>query len=129
MIKDIDPNFMSKSTLDYGVAEKIGYDAFVIAFKNLIETEIGELPDQPEFGTNIMTDYVFDNVNFLGAIAIKNKIEFVVKEYLKELNLLIEDIQLTPDFANNEYVVNITVKENEQTEENMNLAIPIKVKR
>jgi hypothetical protein len=121
-MKDIDPALRIKASLKNGVEAKEGYDAFVIALKDLIETSISENPDDPQRGTYI-SEYLRDSVDAFNAFVIEDVIKRVIRNYLTEYNVDIDRIDVFPDEINNEYVVSIPVRESDVSEVSRNLKI------
>lgn len=128
-MKDIDPFFRRKSSLKNSIAEKIGYDALVLALKDVLETEEGENPEDPDRGTNITTDYLSSAANIFDAMIIKDKIYYAIKNYLPFINIDEDGISVVTDFDNGEYVVYLDVSEGKTTESEKPLTFTLKIVR
>jgi len=127
-MKDIDPNLRRKASLKNGVAVRTGYDAFVLALEDLIETRPLENPDDPERGTYIQ-EYLKDSVNMFNSLIIEDQVKSVVENYLDDYDVDVASIEVRIDYSNNEYVVVIPVRESDISEDNRDLEIVLEIKR
>jgi len=128
-MKDIDPYLRRKSSLKNSVAEKTGYEALKLALEDIIETEQGENPEDPDRGTNIVSDYLNGSVNSFNAMIIKDKIYYAIKNYLPEIEIDEDGIRVIPDYDSREYIVYLDVFERKQTEENKSVLITLQIIR
>lgn len=127
-MKDIDPNLRIRASLKNGVEEKTGVEAFIVALRDCIETSIGENPDDPERGTHI-PEYLKESVSPFNSIVIEDIVKNVARNYMKDYDIDISRISVVPDQINNEYVVNVPIRENSMAERNRNLEIVLEIVR
>lgn len=74
------------------------------SLRNIVYTIPGEMPFNPEFGTNISKS-LFDNMDRISAITLEDQIKFSIRKFEPRVDLI--RVRVDPIFANNEYNVNI----------------------
>jgi phage baseplate assembly protein W len=78
--------------------------AIARSVRNIVYTIPGEMPFNPQFGTNISRS-LFENMDNISAMTLKDQITFSVTRFEPRVNLL--SVKVDPIFDNNEYNVTI----------------------
>lgn len=97
--KDLDLRFTAHPVRK-DVTKHVDEMAVVNSVKNLILTNHYERPFQPEIGSNIQR-LLFENMDNITASSIQREIAQTINNY--EPRVVIETIQVSPDFDNNSY--------------------------
>ncbi len=128
-MKDIDPNFRKLKSLDDAVRIKEGFDSFVLALKDVIETKPSECPDDPNRGTYV-SNYLKDNVNVFNSIIIADLVREAVENYLTDdYDVDVDNIQIIRDIENNEYILSIDVADKKESQTAQTLQLSLKITR
>ena len=93
--KDLDLNFKAHPVTK-DVLKRTGNAAIVGALKNLILTNIGEKPFQPNFGSRIR-GLLFEDVSFITANIIQTEIGNSIKNYEPRVGVDAIRVQANPD--------------------------------
>jgi hypothetical protein len=93
--KDLDLNFKAHPVTK-DVLKRTGNAAIVGALKNLILTNIGEKPFQPNFGSRIR-GLLFEDVSFITANIIQTEISNSIKNYEPRVGVDAIRVQANPD--------------------------------
>jgi phage baseplate assembly protein W len=93
--KDLDLNFKAHPVTK-DVVKRTGNAAIVGALKNLILTNIGEKPFQPNFGSRIR-GLLFEDVSFITANIIQTEISNSIKNYEPRVGVDAIRVQANPD--------------------------------
>jgi phage baseplate assembly protein W len=97
--KDLDLRFTAHPVRK-DVTKHVDEMAVVNSVKNLILTNHYERPFQPEIGSNIQR-LLFENMDNITASSIQREIAQTISNY--EPRVIVETIQVSPDFDNNSY--------------------------
>ena len=81
--------------------------AIARSIRNRVFTSPGEKPFNPDFGSNL-SKILFELVDDIVAIDIKDEIETSIRNYEPRVEL--EEVDVEPDFDNNEFNVRINYK-------------------
>tara|TARA_Y100001973_G_C5200290_1_gene337160 strand:- start:3115 stop:3516 length:402 start_codon:yes stop_codon:yes gene_type:complete len=81
--------------------------AIARSIRNIVFTSPGEKPFNPDFGSNL-SKILFELVDDIVAIDIKDEIETSIRNYEPRVEL--EEVDVEPDFDNNEFNVRINYK-------------------
>lgn len=108
LLKTFDPNLRLVKSLNNGISEKTGIEAFIILLEDIIETIPGECPEDINKGTTISSDYLNGSINSLNAIIIRKKIFFALEENAKDLGILDSDVNIR--IEGDEYIVSIMIQ-------------------
>ena len=100
--KDID--FALTKNDSTGIDFKENINAISQSIKNIIFTIRGEHVWDPLFGSGIK-NLIFEKVNMINAMRLKDEIEFSLGNYEPRINIL--EINVTPLIDDNEYDINI----------------------
>ena len=79
--------------------------AIARSIRNIVFTLPGEKFFDPNFGSDI-SQSLFENIDEISAVTIREEIEYSIKTYEPRVNLL--EVESIPNFDNNEYNVVIT---------------------
>ena len=82
-------------------------NAIARSVRNIVLTTPGEKIHDPDFGSNI-SDILFENVDEVSAINIKEEIQNSLKNY--EPRIVLEEILVDPDYDMNQFDVTITYR-------------------
>ena len=93
--KDLDLNFKAHPVTK-DVVKRTGNAAIVGALKNLILTNIGEKPFQPNFGSRIR-GLLFEDVSFITANIIQTEIGNSIKNYEPRVGVDAIRVQANPE--------------------------------
>ena len=93
--KDLDLNFKAHPVTK-DVLKRTGNAAIVGALKNLILTNIGEKPFQPNFGSRIR-GLLFEDISFITANIIQTEISNSIKNYEPRVGVDAIRVQANPD--------------------------------
>jgi len=93
--KDLDLNFKAHPVTK-DVVKRTGNAAIIGALKNLILTNIGEKPFQPNFGSRIR-GLLFEDVSFITANIIQTEIGNSIKNYEPRVGVDAIRVQANPD--------------------------------
>ena len=96
--KDISMSFETNPLNDDLIALK-NTTAIARSIRNIVFTRPGEKFFEPNFGSKI-TESLFENIDEVSALAIRDEIEFSIREFEPRVNL--ERVKVTPNFENNE---------------------------
>lgn len=124
-MNDINAHFNRES--DGSVAEKDGIEAFFQGFQNTLLTQFGEMPDDEELGT-VIDSYRY-SINVFNALMLERLIFNTVNDNFEEIKIKENEISVTPDYENEEYVVKMKVRKVDQTELYKDLTINVEKKR
>lgn len=81
--------------------------AIARSIRNIVFTFPGEKFFDPNFGSNI-TRSLFENIDEISAIAIRDEIETSIRNYEPRVNLI--SVETFPDYDNNGFDVTITYR-------------------
>lgn len=104
LYSDIDINF-TPHPVTGDIMKKIDYSAISQSIQNVLLTNHYEKPFRPEYGTNIRK-LLFEPMDLMTASILKEEITNSIKNF--EPRVLIEYLEIIPDFENNWYNVNLT---------------------
>ena len=93
--KDLDLNFKAHPVTK-DVVKRTGNAAIVGALKNLILTNLGEKPFQPNFGSRIR-GLLFEDVSFVTANIIQSEIENSIKNFEPRVGVDAIRVQANPE--------------------------------
>tara|TARA_R100000234_G_C4875666_1_gene125191 strand:+ start:53 stop:454 length:402 start_codon:yes stop_codon:yes gene_type:complete len=96
--KDISMSFETNPLNDDLIALK-NTTAIARSIRNIVFTRPGEKFFEPNFGSKI-TESLFENIDEVSALAIRDEIDFSIREFEPRVNL--ERVKVTPNFENNE---------------------------
>ena len=75
-------------------------NAIARSIRNIISTSPGEKFFDPDFGSNV-TKLLFENIDDISAISIRDEIENSINNYEPRVSLL--SVEITPDYDNNAF--------------------------
>lgn len=101
--KDLDLNFIAHPVTK-DVSKKTGNAAIIGALKNLLFTNIGEKPFQPNFGSRVRA-LLFEDVSFITANILQTEIENTIKNFEPRVGIDAIRVQAKPDL--NRYDVTV----------------------
>jgi len=104
--KDISATFKSNPLTNDVVALK-NASAIARSIRNIVLTYPGEKFFDPDFGSGI-SRALFENIDNISAIAIKDEIENSIRNY--EPRVILNNVQVEPDFDNNTFNVTIVFR-------------------
>jgi phage baseplate assembly protein W len=104
LFSDIDMNFTANPVTG-DIMKKIDYSSISQSIQNILLTNHYEKPFRPDFGSNIRK-LLFENIDLMTASILDQEIRNSIKNY--EPRVLIENLQILPDYENNWYTVNMT---------------------
>ena len=81
--------------------------AIARSIRNIVFTSPGEKIFNPEFGSEI-SKVLFENIDEISAISIKDEIETSIRNYEPRVNL--EEVDIEPDYDNNQFDVRINYR-------------------
>ena len=96
--KDISMSFETNPLNDDLIALK-NSTAIARSIRNIVFTRPGEKFFDPDFGSRI-TESLFENMDEVSALAIRDEIEFSITNFEPRVNLI--EVRVTPNFTNNE---------------------------
>ena len=96
--KDISMSFETNPLNDDLIALK-NSTAIARSLRNIVFTRPGEKFFDPDFGSRI-TESLFENMDEVSALAIRDEIEFSITNFEPRVNLI--EVKVTPNFTNNE---------------------------
>ena len=96
--KDISMSFETNPLNDDLIALK-NSTAIARSLRNIVFTRPGEKFFDPDFGSRI-TESLFENMDEVSALAIRDEIEFSITNFEPRVNLI--EVRVTPNFTNNE---------------------------
>ena len=102
--KDVGMSFKSNPLNDDLIGLK-NESAIARSIRNIVFTLPGEKFFDPNFGSDI-SQSLFENIDEISAVTIREEIEYSIKTYEPRVNLL--EVESIPNFDNNEYNVVIT---------------------
>ena len=102
--KDVSMSFKSNPLNDDLIGLK-NESAIARSIRNIVFTLPGEKFFDPNFGSDI-SQSLFENIDEISAVTIREEIEYSIKTYEPRVNLLV--VESIPNFDNNEYNVVIT---------------------
>ncbi len=102
--KDLSMSFKSNPLNDDLIGLK-NESAIARSIRNIVFTLPGEKFFDPNFGSDI-SQSLFENIDEISAVTIREEIEYSIKTYEPRVNLL--EVESIPNFDNNEYNVVIT---------------------
>ena len=102
--KDVSMSFKSNPLNDDLIGLK-NESAIARSIRNIVFTLPGEKFFNPSFGSDI-SQSLFENIDEISAVTIREEIEYSIKTYEPRVNLL--EVESIPNFDNNEYNVVIT---------------------
>ena len=97
--KDLDLHFTAHP-VKKDVVKHVNEMAVINSVKNLILTNHYERPFQPDVGSNIQR-LLFENMDNITASSIQREIAQTINNY--EPRIVVQSIQVSPDFDNNSY--------------------------
>ena len=104
LYSDIDMNFTAHPVTG-DVMKKIDFSSISQSIQNILMTNHYEKPFRPDFGSNIRK-LLFENIDVMNASILDQEIRNTIKNH--EPRVLIEDLQVIPDYEENWYSVNMT---------------------
>jgi len=104
LYSDIDINF-TPHPVTGDIMKKTDYSAISQSIQNLLLTNHYEKPFRPEYGTNIRK-LLFEPMDLMTASIINEEIRNSIKNF--EPRVLIEFLEIIPNFEKNQYNVNLT---------------------
>ena len=81
--------------------------AIARSIRNIVFTSPGEKIFNPEFGSEI-SKVLFENIDEISAISIKDEIETWIRNYEPRVNL--EEVDIEPNYDNNQFDVRINYR-------------------
>ena len=81
--------------------------AIARSIRNIVFTSPGEKIFNPEVGSEI-SKVLFENIDEISAISIKDEIETSIRNYEPRVNL--EEVDIEPNYDNNQFDVRITYR-------------------
>jgi len=99
--KDVSMSFQISPLNDDLIALK-NEVAISRSIRNIIFTSPGEKPFSPDFGSNV-TRVLFDNIDDLSALTIRDEIEDSIRKYEPRVSLI--EVKVLPDYDNNAFNV------------------------
>ena len=81
--------------------------AIARSLRNIVFTSPGEKIFNPEFGSEI-SKVLFENIDEISAISIKDEIETSIRNYEPRVNL--EEVDIEPNYDNNQFDVRINYR-------------------
>ena len=102
--KDVSMSFKSNPLNDDLIGLK-NESAIARSIRNIVFTLPGEKFFNPDFGSKI-TNSLFENIDEISAITIRDEIEYSINTYEPRVELL--NVDSLPNYDNNEYNVVIT---------------------
>lgn len=102
--KDISMSF-KVNPINYDLISVSNEAAISRSIRNLVLTNKGERPFEPEIGCNIQNS-LFENLDFVAAASIKSTITYTIETYEPRVNL--QEVIVQPNFEYNRYDVQIT---------------------
>ena len=81
--------------------------AIARSLRNIVFTSPGEKFFNPDFGSNI-SKVLFENIDEISAISIKDEIETSIRNYEPRVNL--EEVDIEPNYDNNQFDVRINYR-------------------
>ena len=102
--KDISMSFQS-NPLNADLIGLKNENAIARSVRNIVFTLPGEKFFDPEFGSPVSAS-LFENVDEVTAVTIREDIEFSINQYEPRVNLI--NVQVLPNYDNNEFNVLIT---------------------
>ena len=81
--------------------------AIARSIRNIVFTSPGEKIFNPEFGSEI-SKVLFENIDEISAISIKDEIETSIRNYEPRVNL--EEVDIEPNYDNNQFDVRINYR-------------------
>ena len=104
--KDVSMSFKSNPLNDDLIGLK-NESAIARSIRNIVFTLPGEKFFNPDFGSRV-TNSLFENIDEISAITIKEEIEYSINTFEPRVELL--NVSSIPNYDNNEYNVVITYK-------------------
>ena len=102
--KDLSMSFKSNPLNDDLIGLK-NESAIARSIRNIVYTLPGEKFFDSDFGSDV-TGSLFENIDEISAVTIREEIEYCIKSYEPRVNLI--EVQSIPNYDNNEYNVLIT---------------------
>lgn len=102
--KDISMSF-KVNPINYDLISVSNEAAISRSIRNLVLTNKGERPFEPEIGCDIQNS-LFENLDFVAAASIKSTITYTIETYEPRVNL--QEVIVQPNFEYNRYDVQIT---------------------
>ena len=102
--KDVSMSFKSNPLNDDLIGLK-NESAIARSIRNIVFTLPGEQFFDSDFGSEVSAS-LFENVDEVSAVTIREEIEYCIKSYEPRVNLI--EVQSIPNYDNNEYNVLIT---------------------
>ena len=102
--KDLSMSFKSNPLNDDLIGLK-NESAIARSIRNIVYTLPGEKFFDSDFGSDV-TGSLFENIDEISAVTIREEIEYCIKTYEPRVNLI--EVQSIPNYDNNEYNVLIT---------------------
>jgi phage baseplate assembly protein W len=93
--KDLDLNFRAHPVTK-DVVKRTGNAAIIGALKNLILTNVGEKPFQPNFGSRIRS-LLFEDVSFITASIMQTEIQNTIKNFEPRVGIDAVRVQANPE--------------------------------
>ena len=102
--KDLSMSFKS-NPLNNDLIGLKNESAIARSIRNIVYTLPGEKFFDSDFGSDV-TGSLFENIDEISAVTIREEIEYCIKTYEPRVNLI--EVQSIPNYDNNEYNVLIT---------------------
>ena len=102
--KDLSMSFKSNPLNNHLIGLKDD-NAIARSIRNIVYTLPGEKFFDSDFGSDV-TGSLFENIDEISAVTIREEIEYCIKSYEPRVNLI--EVQSIPNYDNNEYNVVIT---------------------
>ena len=97
--KDISASFQI-NPLNDDLIPLMNANAIARSIRNLVFTGRGDVPFQPTLGSRVR-DLLFEPMDNITSIALKEEIEDTIRNF--EPRVKLEEVQVTPDFDENQY--------------------------
>lgn len=101
--KDIDMAF-KPNALTKDVGKKVDVNAVKQALKNVLLTQKGEKPFNPNYGSGVY-DLLFEPMDYLVSSVMQKEIETTIENYEPRVELI--DVECNPNFDLNQYEIRI----------------------
>lgn len=101
--KDIDMAF-KPNVLTKDVGKKVDVNAVKQALKNVLLTQKGEKPFNPNYGSGVY-DLLFEPMDYLVSSVMQKEIETTIENYEPRVELI--DVECNPNFDLNQYEIRI----------------------
>lgn len=104
------------------VAKKIDIQAVKQSVRNILLTNKGEKPFDPNFGGGLRS-FLFENFNVISVAALKTKIRIAIENYEPRVNITSIEVFDQPDNNAIRVIVDFTIKSPEGTSDSVELVV------